>query len=179
MTLHSPSRTSTASLSRLRAYSRLHTVRLNTPPVSFLSPSTHQTWGVHFPADPQPWCSRTVAASLPRHGFPNPLRSAFAVFRDLGGLLLPRLCSVFQPLTPMGFASPVSPNAITLFLVLEPRTQQRGVDPSLRPNHCRAASSVAQKTRNSLTEVQIKTKPRSIPIGAGTRARSSRLHCFE
>jgi hypothetical protein len=49
--------------------------------------------------------SRPGLAALPRRGGPTPLRSAFAVFRDLGGLLFPGPCDLFQPLTPMRFVS--------------------------------------------------------------------------
>jgi hypothetical protein len=53
----------------------------------------------------RPGLLRTAYAS-PRHGFPHPLRSAFAVFHDLDGLIPPGPCDLFQPLTPMGFVVP-------------------------------------------------------------------------
>ena len=40
---------------------------------------------------------------VPRHGFPHPLRSAFAVSHDLDGLPLSEPSDVFQPVTLMGF----------------------------------------------------------------------------
>jgi hypothetical protein len=49
--------------------------------------------------------SRPGLPTLPRRGGPIPLRSVFAVFRDLDGLLFPGPCDLFQPLTPMRFAS--------------------------------------------------------------------------
>ena len=44
----------------------------------------------------------------PRRGLPHPLRSAFVVSRDPGGLLLPEPCDVFRSLTSVGFVSPCS-----------------------------------------------------------------------
>jgi hypothetical protein len=41
----------------------------------------------------------------PRRGFPVPLRSVFAVFRDLDGLRLRVPCGVFQPLTSLGLSA--------------------------------------------------------------------------
>jgi hypothetical protein len=40
---------------------------------------------------------------VPRRGLPHPLRSAFAVFHDLGGLLLSEPSDVFQPVTLVEF----------------------------------------------------------------------------
>jgi hypothetical protein len=44
---------------------------------------------------------------VPRRGVPRPLRSACAVSRDRGGLLLSRPSGVFQPVTLLGFGSSV------------------------------------------------------------------------
>jgi hypothetical protein len=50
------------------------------------------------------WSFRRFQVS-PRRGFPLPLRSAFAVFHDLDGLLPPTPCDLFQSLTPVRFVS--------------------------------------------------------------------------
>lgn len=42
---------------------------------------------------------------VPRRGFPHPLRSAFAVFHDLGGLLLSEPSDVFQSVTLVEFST--------------------------------------------------------------------------
>jgi hypothetical protein len=55
---------------------------------------------------PGPW--GLLPAIVPRRGLPPPLRSVFAVFHDLDGLLLPGPCDVFQPLTFLGFGSPLA-----------------------------------------------------------------------
>lgn len=43
-----------------------------------------------------------------RRGFPGPLCSVFAVFRDLDGLLFSEPCDVFRSLTPLRFTVPLS-----------------------------------------------------------------------
>jgi hypothetical protein len=55
-------------------------------------------------ARPAPPFSGTLFV-VPRRGLPHPLRSAFAVFHDLDGLLLLGPCELSHPLTPMGFGS--------------------------------------------------------------------------
>lgn len=57
--------------------------------------------------------SRLDGSTVPRRGVPRPLRSAFAVSHDPGGLLLPVPCGVFRPHTPVGLGAP-SPRSVAL-----------------------------------------------------------------
>jgi hypothetical protein len=121
MTLQSPSRTSLACRPFAPGGRRRPSLRSGPPPVGFVAPSALPTRGIHFPVRRVPPGSAggshrrsapVVPARLalrwtaaPRRGVPLPLRSVYAVFHDLDGLLLLGLCGVFQPLTPMGFLS--------------------------------------------------------------------------
>jgi hypothetical protein len=91
--------------------------------VGFFAPPALPVRGIHFPARRVPpatlrrlaptsedrSCRRGLhrdGSAVPRRGVPPPLRSAFAVSHDPGGLLLPGPCGVFRPLTPMRFGAP-------------------------------------------------------------------------
>lgn len=93
-------------------------------PVEFVTPPALPAWEIPLPARCVPPTarrrlsppvarrssrlgSRLDGPAVPRRGLPPPRRSASAVSRGPGGLLLPRPCGVFRPLTPMGLVFPV------------------------------------------------------------------------
>jgi hypothetical protein len=82
--------------------------------------------------------SRSGDSADPRRGGPAPLRSASVVFHDPGGFLLLGPCGVFRPLTPLGFGSrlPAASSARSsrrpTFAVLAAREAHRGACPDRR-----------------------------------------------
>jgi hypothetical protein len=109
LAFRSPSRISSASPSlAVRAVREHRPSASEPPPVRLFASSMFPVRGIHFPARPLVCGSHRILRALPRRGLPHPLRSVFAVFHDLDGLRLPEPCGVFQPLTPMRFASPCS-----------------------------------------------------------------------
>jgi len=125
MTLHSPSRTSSASRSDFLASLRFAQPSFRTStPFELVRPSGALSMENPLPGVALPSTLVSVPAS-PRRGLPHPLRSAFAVSHDPDGLSLSMPCGVFQPLTPMGFVSP-APSSGASTSALRPTLPYRG-----------------------------------------------------
>jgi hypothetical protein len=107
LALHSPSRTSSSNPDLVcEAVFDDRSVQRDLPPLGFDAPKMLPARGIHVPTTAP--CSRfpvCPSSRASRRGFPRPRCSAFVVFRDLGGLLLPEPCDLFQPLTSLGFVS--------------------------------------------------------------------------
>jgi hypothetical protein len=133
------------------------------PPLALFAPAALPARRIHFPARPspavpsrpgdpsraapprQPKLSRRAVRSGPcrsirafpagpRRGIPLPLRSAFAVFYDPGGLLLSEPCDVFRSLTPLGLFFPV-PRGVpgSWFVAARPVRARRSVRERVSP----------------------------------------------
>jgi hypothetical protein len=175
MTLHSPSRTSSAcrsvapgrpTIGRPLAASLL---LQDSSPLRRSQPEQSTSRCGVFPQDRPPALtdgpprsghprSRSGGSTAPRHGGPAPLRSAYAVSHDLDGLLLLGPCGVFRPLTPLGFgsrlpaASPGRSTRRSPFPALV-----RVVRTKVRPTRTRGASDHPGGSRS--------VPPRTVPEG--------------
>jgi hypothetical protein len=113
LALRSPLRTSSASRVFSPVRRRPPPLPSDPPPLGFSAPAALPARGVRVPAPPSRCGSLRRARALPRRGIPVPRRSASAVSHGPDGLLLPEPGGVFRPLTPLGFASPRSPLALS------------------------------------------------------------------
>jgi len=100
--LHAPSRTTLVVPSFALEPVNVPETALRTYSPEVLRPFDAPSPRSPLPGPQVPTGSHPTFSCRPRRGIPHPLRSAFAVFHGLDGLLLLEPCGLFQPLTPLG-----------------------------------------------------------------------------
>jgi hypothetical protein len=190
MTLHAPSRTSSALRSGLPGRQTTAGPSLQTSSRRIGCP-----FGAPSPRNPLPGTSRSPGigrrlspsvapvvpsrltlrwTAVPRRGVPTPLRSASAVSHDPGGLLLLGPGGVFHPLTPLGFCSRL-PDAC--FRSMGPKTQLPGARPcDAYQGACHTmlgGRAFAQEAPGRLPGEQLPKQPPSVKSRSQTRRTGS------